>query len=433
MSTTPVYTSPFTGTVVTPTDVSFSSLTFSANTQLYWPSIVNQEAGEVPATRIINCTANATNLSIALPEADQGTVGADILFRNLGSNSFTVTNYGGSNSVTIAPGISQYFYLTNNSSAAGSWGNIVFGAGTSIANAASLINNPTSANGAYGLATLKGYLAATQNIVDVSVAPTLSQDYLAATINWTGGVGNIPLPNTASLSRGWFIAFRNSSTGTLTFTPVSPQLINGVSSISTNPGDSGYIFYDISTGGFITVGWTAPNNVVFTAATYDVDAIVGNTLNLSSNAPIIQTYVAQSGTRTNTLAVTLPAITQLYILVNNTNQSGYQITFQNAGSSQSPLALATGNTLTLLSDGQNLIILNSSSSSTFKAINGAPGAPSYSFLNDTATGMYLPGVGILGLAANGYEIIDINNTNLSAPLVTVKATLNAQLISGGTF
>jgi hypothetical protein len=103
---TPIYTSPFTGTVVTPTDVSYSSLSFGADTPLFWPAIVNQGIGQKPATRIIDCTATATGLSISLPEADQGTVGADILFRNLGSNSFSVKDYAGGNSVTIAAGIS---------------------------------------------------------------------------------------------------------------------------------------------------------------------------------------------------------------------------------------------------------------------------------------------------------------------------------------
>jgi hypothetical protein len=181
------------------------------------------------------------------------------------------------------------------------------------------------------------------------------------------------------------------------------------------------------------VGLANPNVTSFTAATYDVDALPGNTFNLVNYAPIIQTYVAQSGTRTQTLAVTLPAITQLYILVNNTNQSGYNITFQNQGSSQTPLALSTGNIYTLLSDGEFLYVLNSSSSSIFKAVNGNAGAPSYSFLNDTSSGMYLDGTSILGLSANNVETIRIDQTNLSAPLVTINARVDAQLISGGTF
>ena len=423
--TTPIYTSPFTGTVVTPTDVSYSNISFGVNTPLFWPAIVNQGTGEVPATRIMDCTATASNLAIALPQANQGTVGTDILFRNLGTNSFVVTDFSGGNSVTIAAGVSKYFYLTDNTTDAGVWHNVTFGTGTSSADAVSLAGA--------GLTTVNGQLATTQNVVNVSTVPAITNTSRAITYNWVGGVGNFPLPAVSTLSSGWFIAFRNSGSGTLTFTPSSPQLINGNTSINTNPGDSGYIFYNQSTNGFITVGWTTPNNLVFTAATYDVDAISGNTLNLVSNAPIIQTYIAQSGTRTQTLAVTLPAITQLYILVNNTNQSGYNITFQNQGSSQAPLALTTGNIYTLLSDGEFLYILNSSSSSTFKAINGNAGAPSYSFLNDNSTGMYLSGLGILGLSANGTEIIDINATNLSAPVVTINARLTATLISGGQF
>lgn len=421
--TTPVYTSPFTGTVVTPTDLSYLALPFSANVSLFWPSTVN--GSQTPAARIIDCTPSTSGLTISLPEGDQGTLGADILFRNLGTNSFVITDFLNGNSVTIAPGVSKYFYLTDNTTAAGTWSNVTFGTGTSSADAASLAGA--------GLTTVSGQLAVTQNIVNVSVAPTINTISRAATYNWLGGVGNITLPSVATLTTGWFIAFRNNGSGTLTFTPTSPQLINGNTSIATNPGDSGYIFYNASSGGYITVGWTTPNNLVFTAATYDVDAISANTLNLVSNAPIIQTYIAQSGTRTQTLAVTFPAITQLYILVNSTNQSGYNITFQNQGSSQAPLALTTGNIYTLLSDGEFLYILNSSSSSTFKAVNGNAGAPSYAFLNDNTTGIYLPGVGVLGLSANGVEMINIDNTNLSAPVVSVNARLTANLISGGQF
>jgi hypothetical protein len=423
--TTPVYTSPFTGTVVTPTDVSYSSLSFGVNTPLFWPAIVNQGIGQTPATRIIDCVATTTGLAISLPAANQGTVGADILFRNLGSNSFLIKDFAGANSVTVGTGVSKYFYLQDNTSAAGTWGNVTFGTGTSAADAATLAGA--------GLTTVNGQLATTQNILDVSVAPGINNASRALTYNWIGGLGNIALPSVTTLSAGWFIAFRNSGTGALSFTPTSPQTINSQSSIVTNPGDSGFIFFDNSSNQFITVGWVTPNNVVFTSATYDVDAISGGTLSLVSNAPIIQTYISQSGTRNATLAVTLPAITQLYVMVNNCTNVNDVITFQNQGSSQAPLSLGIGQTYTLLSDGTFLYILNSSSTSSFKALNGTATAPSYSFLNDTNTGMYLAGTSILGLAANGTEIIDINATNLSLPITTIKGQVNATIISGGTF
>jgi len=420
---TPVYTSPFTGTVVTPTDVSYYALSFSSNQTLYWPSTVNGQ--QVPAARIIDCVASASGLSIALPAGNQGTVGADILFRNLGAQSFLVTNVNGGASFTVPVGISKYVYLSDNTTEAGVWQNVTFAAGTSVADAATL-------QGA-GLTTVNGQLATTENIVNVTTSPVINDASRAATFVWGGGVGTFTLPNTFDLSTGWYIGFRNAGTGTLTVAPNSPALINGSGNILVNPGDSGFIFYDVSTLGFITVGLTAPATSAFTAETFDVDAVVGNTLSLVSYAAIIQTYIAQSGTRTQTLAVTLPAITQIYVLVNNTGETGYDITFQITGSAQPPLTLSTGGVATVLSDGQNLYSLTQSSSGLFFAADGSAASPSFSFNNDTQTGLYLAGSGILGITANGNELIDVDGSNLLQPLVTVNATLNAQLISGGTF
>jgi hypothetical protein len=421
--TTPTYTSPFTGTVVTPTDVSYELLTFGSNTTLYWPTTVNST--QTVAARIIDCIATASGLSIALPNASQGALGTDILFRNLGSQPFTITNNIGGASVTVGVGLAKYFYLTDNTSQAGVWGNVTFGAGTSVADAASLAGS--------GLTTYNGKLATAQNVVDTTVAPTLNQTSNAVTYNWTGGAVTFTLPGTQNINPGWYIGFRNSGTGTLTFSTSSPQTINGQQSIVTNPSDSGFIMYDGTINGFITVGWAPPSVVSFNSAAYDVDSIVGNTLNLTAYAPIIQTYVAQSGTRTQTLNVILPAITQLYVFVNNTNQPGYYITFQCYGSSQTPVILAAGAILTMLSDGTTLYPLSVSSVGLFYAQNGSSGVPSFSFSSDTTTGLYLKNSGNLGITAGGTEIIDVNNNNPSAPIVTINAELIAKLIPGGAF
>lgn len=420
---TPVYVSPFTGTVVTPTDVSYLALPFSSNQELFWPSTVN--GSQVVAARIIDCVASAGGLSIALPAADQGTLGSDILFRNLGAFEFLVTDNTGGASFTVPVGISKYVYLTDNTSAAGVWENVTFAAGTSVADAASL-------QGA-GLTTVAGKLATTQNIANITATPTVNDSSRATTFVWGSGAGTFDLPNFSGLSSGWFVGLRNNGTGQLIVTPVAPSLINGSVSLTFNPGDSGFIFFDSTTNDFYTVGLTAPSNVTFTAATYDVDAVVGDTLSLTSFAPIIQTYIAQSGTRTTTLAVTLPAITQLYVLVNNTNETGYNITFQNDGSTQPPLVVAAGEIFTVLSDGLNLYPLTIGSAGFFFASNGSAGAPSYSFNNDTTTGMYLVGTGVLAFSANGVQMIQVDNSDTFNPIVSINARLQANLIDGGQF
>jgi hypothetical protein len=343
----------------------------------------------------------------------------------LGLFPFTITDAAGGQSVSVPVGIAKYFYLISNASLGGTWGNLTFAAGTSFADAAQL-------QGA-GLTTITGRLATTQNVVNISVAPTISDSSRAVTYNWNSGVGTLTLPNTSTLSTGWYIGFRNSGSGQLSITAPAGRTINGLSTIATNPGDSGYVFYDQSTSNFITVGLSSPANVTFTSATYDVDAIPGGTLSLVNYAPIIQTYIAQSGTRTTDLAVTLPATTQLYILTNNTNQSGYDVTFQLFGSSQPPIALPANNVIIALSNGSNLFVLSQSTVSSYYAINGGASAPSFSFLSDTHTGMYLVGSNILGFSANSIEMIRIDNTNTLAPVVTINAELRADLISGGTF
>lgn len=419
----PTFTSPFTGTVVQPTDVSYYELTFTTDQDLYWPAVVNPT--QVPAARIMDCYPEAASLHVNLPAGGQGAVGSDILFRNFGSVTFSIVDFDGGSSVLIAPGESKYFYLSDNSTENGVWQNVTFGTGTSTADAATL-------QGA-GLTTLDGKLAVTGNIVEVSSTPTLLDSSRAATYVWTGGNVTFTLPTALSLTAGWFIGFRNNGSGTLTIVGQGSSLVNGSSSISISPGDSGYLIFQQTTGNFFTIGLTVPSNVTFTSATYDVDAITGTTLDLVSYAPIIQTYVGLSGTRAVDLDVTFPAITQLYVLVNSTGEPGYNITFQVSGSSQTPIALTEGQTALVLSDGNFLYVLTQTTTGIYLANNGSAGAPSFSFNSDDTTGMYLVGTSVLGLTANATQILRLDGSNISDLQISTDATFNAGLIPGGTF
>lgn len=422
--TTPTYVSPFTGTVVQPTDVSYLALALTNNTPLYWPAVVNET--QVAVARIIDCTPATTLLSIFLPDASQGTVGSDILIRNLGSVPFTVNSYLQDNAVSIPAGTSKYFYLADNSTPDGVWNNVTFGTGTSSADAASLAG--------YGLSTtLSGKLATSSNIIQVSASPTIAESSRASTYVWNSGAGSFTLPSYSSILSGWYIGFRNNGTGSLTISPQSPSTINGAPSITTNPGDSGIIIYDISSGNFFTVGWAVPNSITFSAATYDVDSISGSALNLVSNAPIIETYVALSGTRTTNLNVTLPAITQLYVLVNNTTSGLYNIVINVSGSTTPPLTLHAGDVVVAGTDGGTIFPISQASVSNFVAGDGSASAPSFTFSSDTTTGMYLASSHVLGLTVNSVEMLNLDNTNILDPQISTVATFNAGLIPGGVF
>jgi hypothetical protein len=420
----PTYVSPFTGDVVQQTDVTYYALEFSEDTQLYWPLVLN--GTQVPASRIMDCTPTAADLKIYLPNAAQGANGIDILFRNFGSDTFYVEQYGGGGSVAIDPGISLYFYLSDNSTEAGVWQNVTFGAGTSSADAATLAGP--------GLAAISGKLTTSQTVNTSSSVPTINNASRAQTYVWTGGNGTWNLPNPATLNAGWYIGFRNNGSGAVNILPYAGSLINDTTNVTINPQDSGFIFFQSSTGEFYTLGLQTPANVTFSSAVYDVDSIVGPSLSLVSYAPIIQTYVNLSGSRTTDLTVTLPATTQLYILINDTTTTSYNIQFAISGSGASPTVLAPGNIITALSDGNQLIILAQNSSTYFYAADGSALLPSFSFLNDTSTGMYLTGIGLLNFAANGANMMLIDNSVPSNPTISTPANFTAEGgIDGGTF
>lgn len=426
----PTYVSPFTGDVVQQTDVTYYPLAFSTNTQLYWPLVIN--GTQVPASRIMDCTPSTSGLTIFLPNASQGANGIDILFRNFGTETFFVANYGGSGSVSVPPGISKYFYLSDNSTEAGVWQNVTFGAGTSAADAASLAGA--------GLAAISGQLAVTQSVLSSSSAPTITDASRAKTYVWTGGNGVFTIPSALTLSAGWWISFRNNGTGTLNLLTTTGQLINGQPNVSVNPGDSGFIFFQESTNSFYTIGLQIPANVTFSSAVYDVDNIVGPTLSLVTYAPIIQTYVNLSGTRTTNLNVVLPATTALYILVNDTATSLYNITFTISGSLSTPLVLAPGDIVTALSDGNQLIVLSQNSSTYFYGADGSSVLPTFSFLTDNTTGMYLNASGVLAFTANSSDMLLIDNSIPSTPNITTPASISTSLtinaeggVLGGTF
>jgi hypothetical protein len=420
------FVSPFTGDVVQPTDVSYLSLNFSTNQVLVWPTYAVPGATTVAAARIIDCVATTSGRTITLPAGNQTSVGSDILFRNKGTNSFVVQDISGSQSVTIAAGGSRYFYLVDNSTVDGVYSNVEFGAGTSIADAASLVGS--------GLTNQAGRLETSTTVEEVSVAPTLDEESRAIAYVWTNGAGQFDLPDPSTLAAGWFIMVRNGGTGTLLIESPSGSLIDNSTTTTLYPQDSSIVVFDKTTDNFFTVGLTRPSILSYTAASYDVDNITGNTLNLVTYAPTIQTFVAFSGTRTENLNVLLPAITQVYIISNDTGQAGYAITFQVSGSLQPAIPVSDGTAVILLSDGNSLSILSSQSVvGNFLANDGSVSSPSYSFTSDSSSGMFLNSIHRLGLSAFGINMLDIDARNLSDLQMSTPAQFNAALISGGSF
>lgn len=422
----PTYTSPFTGNVIQPTDVSYASVAFTGTLRLYWPQYAN--ATQQVATRIMDLSATSGAI-LVLPDATQASLGQDILIRNVGANPFTVQNYVGAGSFTVAPGSAAYVYLTTNVTQGGTWGVVAYGSATSYADAATLAGNSTSA--------ILGKLEVSLVTSEYATVPSIDDTSRGNCFVWTGGAGTWTLPAVATLSEGWFILVRNNGTGALTLnTSAVGSTIDGLISITLPLGDSCFICVDRdpTKQDFFTVGRARTNSLTFSSATYDVDTVSGSSLSLISNTPIIQRYTALSGTRTTSLTVTLPAVTQVYYLLNDTNQSSYNILFQVQGSSQTPYSLPNSTQAIVLSDGTNMYPLIQSNIGQLIVNRGTAASPAFTFFLDPSSGMYSPNNTQLGFSVGGQDILILDGSGGVGNFVsTVVGRLQASVISGGSY
>lgn len=398
----PSFNSPFTGTVIQPTDVSYRSVTLSANTQLEWP--VNGNESNDYVARIMQVTATAPGLSLYMPPANQTSVGNDVLLRNIGANSFTVKDYLGANSIiTIAPGESKYIYITTNPDEEGTWGNIAFGVGTSTADATTLDG--------YGLTVIGNTLNTAHPITTFSSNYTAVAADRAKTLVWTGGAGTLSLTGAAVLGDNWFLLVRNGGTGTLSVDPSGTEQINGSSTIDLQPSDSAIVC--CSGTAFFTVGIGRSTIFNFSQNTKLV-ATGSYTLSASEAASPIQKF---TGTLSGNVTVVLPQTVSVYYITNQTDGTGagYTVTFTTGVAGSQTAVVPAGQQIILLCDSQNLFNASTiaAGASNVALANGTVTSPSLNFSAETTTGIYRPGAGEIGFTVLGTKRAGLTAAGLS--------------------
>lgn len=411
------FNSPFDGNVIQPTDVSYRSITLSANTTLSWP--INGNATDDYAARIMDVTATAGSLQLAMPPANQASVGQDALIRNIGSNTFVVTDYAGNTIVSVAASESKYIYIKTNATTAGTWGIIAFGVGTSNADAATLAG--------YGLKAISNTLNSAFPVNTFSSDYTAVAADRASTYVWTAGAGTLTLTSATTLGDDWFVLVRNGGTGTLAISPSGGNLINGSASIDLQPADSCIVA--CSGSAFFTVGLGKSTLFNFTQLTKAVTT-GSYTLTASEASNAIQKY---TGTLSGNVTITVPQTIQVYYITNQTDGTGagYTITFTTGVAGSGTAVVPAGQQVILLCDSVNL--LNASTiaagASTLSLIDGSAGAPSLNFASETSTGVYRPGSGEFGITVLGVKRSGLTATGLT---ITGTGTFTSG-VQGGTF
>lgn len=315
-----VYTQVFGGTTIYPSNVSYLALALTADVTLSWPLDAN--TGADVAARIIDVTPTGA-YSIFMPPADQTGVGQTTLFNNLGPDTITVKDSVGGTLISIATGQQWQIYLTDNTTAAGSWRTFRYGAATAQAQASALAGLGLVAQGSVLSQT---YPTITFNSDYAAGAPDRAAFYV-----WTGGVGIFTLPSAAAVGNGFFIAARNGGSGNLTVTPAGSEDINGAATLVLRPGDSAVCNSDGV--GWYTVGFG--QDAVFAFDYTSIDLTSESSPYILSGAELNRIAYEFIGTLAADMTIQVPGTTQQY-WVSNATSGAYTLGVGLV--SQSPLA-----------------------------------------------------------------------------------------------
>jgi hypothetical protein len=393
------YNSPFAGDVVQPTDVSYAAFITSTDIVLQWP--VNGNSSTNVAARVMEVTANAANLKMYMPPANQVSVGNDALISVLAGNNIDVVSYNGDVICTVQVGKSQYIYVTDNSTEDGTWGVIAFGATTSSANAATLAGS--------GLLASSNTLNQSHPSASATAGQTFSGANRAQTVIWSGGAASGTLPVASSLGDNWFMLFKNSGTGTYSIACTGSDTVDGVASKSFAPNESAFI---VCTGSsYVTIGYGVSNLFAFTAL---VKPVTSGTYTLTSAeaSSTIQEFV---GTLTGNVIAVYPQVVNLYVISNQVTAGGYTLTIKTNAVGAATVTVPAGQQATLICDGTNFYNANTVQigATSITLINGTVTNPALSFSAETNTGMYRPGAGQIGFSILGTDSVVMSTTGMS--------------------
>lgn len=332
-----VYTNIFGGDNISPSQVSYVSVNLTADVTFDWPLETAPSSDLIAA--IMDVTASAGPFAIILPSALEASNGQTILFNNVGANAFIVKDSTGTQVLNASPGTVWQLYLTNNTTAAGTWRAYQFGAAVSSVNVASLAGT--------GLIAIGSVLSQSMPVTSFSTNYTTNGNDRAKTLIWIGGAGTLSLTAAGTLGDNWFINLRNEGTGALVVDPAGSETINGSAALTFQPGDSAVICTDGIQ--FYTIGYGQAPVFAFDYTSIDV---AGSGNYVLSGSELNRIAYQFTGILTGNRNIIVPNTVQQYWVANDTT-GPYTLTVKTA--SGTGVAIAQGSRTILYCDGTNVV------------------------------------------------------------------------------
>jgi hypothetical protein len=334
-----VYTQVFGGANIYPSELSYRAVSLTISTVLEWP-LETAPSNEVVA-RIMDVNATSAGLSITMPDATEASTGETVLFNNVGSDTFTVRDSVGNTICAPQSGTTFQIYLTNNSTAAGTWRAFQYGASVSATNAAAL-----AGLGIKAIATTLNQSAPVSNFNSNYTANTSDR---ASVYVWTGGAGTLSLTAAATVGNDWFLMIRNSGTGNLTVDPAGSETINDESTLTMAPGDSAIIVCNGTE--FYTIGFGQEAVYAFSYISIDIAGSGNYTLSSVEQNKTVYNF---TGTLTGDRDIIVPSTVQQYWIDNATSGS-FTLGIRTSSQGSPGITVAQGARAILYCDGTDVV------------------------------------------------------------------------------
>jgi hypothetical protein len=400
------WTSRFSSDAVSSASNSFASYEMSESFSLVW----EQQAAEGTTTisDLIELYTDTTSLSVTLPEANAASVGSGSVFTNTGSVAVTLLDAAAGTVCVLQAGQARVVYITDNSTTAGVWSNILLGTTTSAVDAASIAGKGLYANG--------DRLDVSSLVVETTSNRTISNTDKGKVLTLTSGSATFTLPAlVASTTEGFPVCVHNAGLGTLTIATSGGATIDGESSLSVAPDESTWLV--AGTVGWYKVGYG--RTVAFAITQLVLDVTAGGTFTLTSAqaANKMLQLTGTSGYPTVATTIIVPGTASIYFVQAAYNGSA-TTTVKTAGAG-STVNLSAGQKAVLYCDGVNVTLGQSTTvGTTIGILDGTVSNPALYFSSEAGTGVYRASAGVLGLA-----VLGVLRFSLSATGATVVGTL----------
>lgn len=399
------YTSVFGGTTIYPSDVSYLPLALAVDTTLEWPL---EASGDVTvAARIIGVTPASAGRSVIMPDATRTGPGQSVLFNNMsGTYSFLVKDDGGTTLATVAPGTQWQIYLTDNTTAAGTWEVYQMGASTATVQASALAGP--------GLMVVGSQLAQAAPFTNFTgnLSPSISNR--AAMYVYTGsGAATLSLPVASTVGNEYFLRVRNQGGGVLLIDPAGTDLVNGGTSLNLAPEDSAMIVCD-GASKWYTVG--LGQNAEFT---FDFTSIPlsGGTYTLSG-AQLNRIAYRFTGNLNSNAVIVVPDTVQQY-WVDNQTDGAFTLGLKTSTQALPTLVNQKASAI-MYSDGATVVLADTSTLSLpIAVVQGGTGATTPSGARDN-----------LGISAYADPLVTATNSSAAQAVLFPDAITDGQMLIG---